>query len=1093
MKRFFLTLVGFLSVCSLLLAKQIDVRTAQTVAQTFLSGTSNLRSTSSLNLVYTCKDETLSRSGQAQNYYYVFNIGNNQGFIIISADDVNVPIVAYSTKGNYDAGNLPPNFKGWMDEVAAATKAGISRNVKSEGTAAQEWTDYKNGKVPMSSRAATSVAPLTKMKWNQGSPYSDAIPFKDGGSTPPVGCTATAMVQIMKYHSYPAKGIKATEAYTTRNGLFKVPSVDLTKVTYNWANMPNEYTSSSTAAQKSEVAKIMYHAGIAAKMDYKAGGSGASLYDAALALKENFNYDPTLQYIRKGTTSATEWKNKIKEELTAKRPILYAGYSTVGHAFVCDGYDKNGFFSFNWGWGGRYNDGYYNIDALIVGFYDFSQRHEMIMGIKPAQVTSTPNLTHTKGLTTNATSKKPGESFTTTVTIKNSGKGKFEGYHAVALTDANGNVKYVLNSKQSTTLATINANGTYTKTETCLVPTNATIGTYYVRFVQKEKGTTAWKSVSTGTSPYSVTFTVAGSFNLAHTKGLTTNATSKKPGESFTTTVTIKNSGKGKFEGYHAVALTDANGNVKYILNSKQSTTLATINANGTYTKTETCLVPSNATPGTYYVRFVQKEKGTTAWKAVSTGTSPYYVKFTVTGTPNLTHTKGLTTNATSKKPGESFTATVTIKNSGKGKFEGYHAVALTDANGNVKYILNSKQSTTLATINANGTYTKTETCLVPSNATPGTYYVRFVQKEKGTTAWKAVSTGTSPYYVKFTVTGTPNLTHEKGIAVSSDKKKPGETFTATVSLRNTGNGKFEGYYAIALVDASDNVKYILNTTQSTTLTSINANGIYTKTETCKIPSNAISSKYYIRIMLKEKGTTAWKTISRGASPWAKIFTVSAVGKYNLALIHGALYPGVQSGKPGQTFKMQIGFTNTGDKRFEGYYALALTDVSGNVKYILNQAKSKTLISLDPDKYYGVYSDACLIPTNAVKGTYYLRAVYKQKGTTAWKVINSYYTADFIKFTVTANTLRNVIEDNNTDIETSFSVYPNPVSDILHIKAGDTSIKRVMLTNMSGKVVLRENHSGNSAEIYVRDLPVGVYIVTVETDNGIVSKRIQKQ
>ena len=74
-----------------------------------------------------------------------------------------------------------------------------------------------------------------------------------------------------------------------------------------------------------------------------------------------------------------------------------------------------------------------------------------------------------------------------------------------------------------------------------------------------------------------------------------------------------------------------------------------------------------------------------TAWNAVNTGTSPYYITFAVTGTPYLTHTNGLTTNATSKKFGESFTTTVTIKNTGKGKFEGYHAIAITDANGYVK------------------------------------------------------------------------------------------------------------------------------------------------------------------------------------------------------------------------------------------------------------------------------------------------------------------------------------------------------------------------------------------------------------------------
>ena len=40
--------------------------------------------------------------------------------------------------------------------------------------------------------------------------------------------------------------------------------------------------------------------------------------------------------------------------------------SSVGHEFVCDGYDGNGYFHFNWGWGGM-SDGYFLLDALNPG------------------------------------------------------------------------------------------------------------------------------------------------------------------------------------------------------------------------------------------------------------------------------------------------------------------------------------------------------------------------------------------------------------------------------------------------------------------------------------------------------------------------------------------------------------------------------------------------------------------------------------------------------------------------------------------------------------------------------------------------------
>ena len=49
--------------------------------------------------------------------------------------------------------------------------------------------------------------------------------------------------------------------------------------------------------------------------------------------------------------------------------MLYAGGSGNGaHEFVCDGYDANGYFHFNMGWGGQ-SDGYYLTTATGYDLY----------------------------------------------------------------------------------------------------------------------------------------------------------------------------------------------------------------------------------------------------------------------------------------------------------------------------------------------------------------------------------------------------------------------------------------------------------------------------------------------------------------------------------------------------------------------------------------------------------------------------------------------------------------------------------------------------------------------------------------------------
>ena len=87
------------------------------------------------------------------------------------------------------------------------------------------------------------------------------------------------------------------------------------------------------------------------------------------------------------------WEDLIYSELANGRPVLYGGHNEdSGHAFVCDGYDGNGLFHINWGWGGN-GDAYFSLSVLTpyappgtgasstgIGF---SINHEALIGIQP--------------------------------------------------------------------------------------------------------------------------------------------------------------------------------------------------------------------------------------------------------------------------------------------------------------------------------------------------------------------------------------------------------------------------------------------------------------------------------------------------------------------------------------------------------------------------------------------------------------------------------------------------------------------------------------------------------------------------------------
>jgi hypothetical protein len=79
----------------------------------------------------------------------------------------------------------------------------------------------------------------------------------------------------------------------------------------------------------------------------------------------------------------------LKEELDAGRPILYSANdpSAGGHAFICDGYNSNGYFHFNLGWYGTC-DGWYASTSLRMVHRDgdqlnFSSGHEIVYKLEP--------------------------------------------------------------------------------------------------------------------------------------------------------------------------------------------------------------------------------------------------------------------------------------------------------------------------------------------------------------------------------------------------------------------------------------------------------------------------------------------------------------------------------------------------------------------------------------------------------------------------------------------------------------------------------------------------------------------------------------
>ena len=312
---------------------------------------------------------------------YGFN-SEGGGFVIASADERALPVLGYSDKGIINWQQMPDNMRAWLINYSQAIRAlgdaklGLSEQPVNTGRAA--------------------IEPLLKTQWNQYFPYWNKCPYKeDLGRKCLTGCVATAMAQVMNYHQWPKEACQAVPAYNVGFA----PDIDhydgLPATTFDWDNMLPTYEGvSSTEAQQEAVATLMRYCGQSVQMLY---GTDVSSTDGGLiadALKLYFDYNPNLFYASRTYYGIDEWEDMIYQELAANRPVPYCGQTDQGgHSFVCDGYDGNGLFHINWGWGGE-ADGYFSLSVLnpkrnsgagaSESKLGYCMSQEAIIGIQPS-------------------------------------------------------------------------------------------------------------------------------------------------------------------------------------------------------------------------------------------------------------------------------------------------------------------------------------------------------------------------------------------------------------------------------------------------------------------------------------------------------------------------------------------------------------------------------------------------------------------------------------------------------------------------------------------------------------------------------------
>lgn len=392
-------IASILLLCSftIVLKSAVPFEVAQKVAQNFIIEKGDFKDTRtihiSLNKIVTNEDTPV---------FYIFNI-DPTGFVIVSASSIANPILAFSFDQPFVSNPSIDNWlEGYKTQIIMHEKKGTSTPLKNQN----DWNHYTaNQFIPNESKAVV-VGPLITSTWDQNKYYNTYCPWDyNSGSyydfRVPNGCVALACAQLMNYYRHPQVGV---------GGVSYVPNpyprqtVYFNQHTYYWDAMSNE-----PQFYNNEIAKLVYHVGVACQMGYSPDGSGAHTPLAVQKMVAHFGYSTDNR-----TTGPEEYVDDpdlyvsiLKAELDSLRPLLYSGYSAGGgHAFLSDGYRDDNYFHFNWGWGGS-SDGYFIHDQIT-----FNQNVKVVKKLYPAN--NYPNLCETlkrqtasNGYITDGSTNKP--------------------------------------------------------------------------------------------------------------------------------------------------------------------------------------------------------------------------------------------------------------------------------------------------------------------------------------------------------------------------------------------------------------------------------------------------------------------------------------------------------------------------------------------------------------------------------------------------------------------------------------------------------------------------------------------------------------
>lgn len=330
-------------------------------------------------------------------------------YAIVSADQRVHPVLAWSNTTQFATQHFFANVleRDFNNRLAAFEQC----NNEQKAIIAWQWTDLSDANTPVAkyqvwpANGSTSTEGWVETHWTQSAPYNQFCPMDPVTSVRSyTGCPATAMAQIVNYlkttqntrfddaddyyHNYAGRKYFIDDDWDSLSFL-SFPDLN------TWLDSCDALFAQGTEATGASAAALTFACGTACVQVYTSSGSGTFSVNQAFNAYQRFGFNNAALFTTCDSTMYNALIQNMQDGFPAHLAVVDSAWS-VGHNVVVDGYNTDGYFHINFGWGGS-NDGWWQIPD--AGFpYQMDVLEGVVVDIMPTSI-SISEMNHDSNIT----------------------------------------------------------------------------------------------------------------------------------------------------------------------------------------------------------------------------------------------------------------------------------------------------------------------------------------------------------------------------------------------------------------------------------------------------------------------------------------------------------------------------------------------------------------------------------------------------------------------------------------------------------------------------------------------------------------------